>query len=198
MTSTDIAPAEQYRAIPSPARDRPKQLPTVRGKLFNAIELIVFQGMSLDEAAEQAGLTTYALRNAFAKQHVLAHLKARREVLRAAASGKNILRLTEIRDAADNMPAVNAIKLLEELGDDHSQRGSGASASPGVTIRVVTVVQSAPVQTYPSDMSRHDVKQINGLANSDANAASAVDREPSHDGQAIPDSAVRRPPRENP
>jgi hypothetical protein len=38
------------------------------------------------------------------------------------------------RDAADNMPAVNAIKLLEELGDDHSQRQSGLSAQPGVSV----------------------------------------------------------------
>jgi hypothetical protein len=30
---------------------------------------------------------------------------------------KNIHRLRQIRDAADNMPAVNAIKVLEQIGD---------------------------------------------------------------------------------
>jgi hypothetical protein len=139
---SDVAITEQPRITANPFKDRTKSPVKVRGKLFSAIELMVFDGLPLDEAAQSVGLTTYTVRQAFAKPHVLVHLKQRREVLRAAASGKNILRLCEIRDAENNMPAVNAIKVLEQLGDEQQQRGSAVSASPGVTIRIVNVIQS--------------------------------------------------------
>ena len=86
-----------------PTPDRPKRTKRVGKKLFHAIELIVFEGKELGEAAVEAGLTTYTLRQAFARPQVLAHLRERREVLRAAASGKNILRLCQIRDSADRL-----------------------------------------------------------------------------------------------
>lgn len=177
--------------------ERPKQVDTrvnrVQGRLKAALDKMVWEGLRYDEAARELKFTVSAMRKALSRPHVLAYINAEKQVLRASVSPKNIHRLVEIRDAADNMPAVNAIKLLEELGDDHSQRGSGASASPGVTIRVVTVVQQAPVQTYPSDMSRPDIKQINDLTNSDANAASAADRaRPSDAVPALPESAVDR------
>src|SRR6516165_9062711 len=126
-----------------PTQDRPKRTRRVGKKLFHAIELIVFEGKELGEAAAAAGLTTYTLRQAFARPHVLAHLRERREVLRAAASGKNILRLCEIRDAADNMPAVNAIKCLEGL-DDEPLRAANAADARGVTIRIINIAPDAP------------------------------------------------------
>ena len=53
---------------------------------------------------------------------------------------RNIHRLAEIREAAPNMPAVNAIRLLSDM-DERQVGGSGSTPSAGVTIRVVTVVQ---------------------------------------------------------
>ena len=126
-------------AIAAPI-DKPKRL-EVRGKLRHALDAMIWEGLTSDEAATQFDFRVRSLRDALSRPHVLAYIRTEREVLRASVMPKNIHRLREIRDAADNMPAVNAIKLLEELGDDHSQRQSGISASPGVTIRVVTVVQ---------------------------------------------------------
>jgi hypothetical protein len=128
----DARPATR---LPTP--ERPRRTQRVGKKLFHAIELIVFEGKELGEAAAEAGLTTYTLRQAFARPHVLAHLRERREVLRAAASGKNILRLCEIRDADNNQPAVNAIKALEMLGDEQINRPN--TPSPGISIRIVQV-----------------------------------------------------------
>jgi hypothetical protein len=56
----------------------------------------------------------------------------------------NIHRLTQIRDAADNMPAVNAIKVLEMLGGEHSEQHS-SNSQPGVVIRLVSV-SATPAQ----------------------------------------------------
>jgi hypothetical protein len=140
----NVAFAAQPPPLPTP--ERPRRTQRVGKKLFHAIELIVFEGKELGEAAAAAGLTTYTLRQAFARPHVLAHLRERREVLRAAASGKNILRLCEIRDAADNMPAVNAIKCLEGL-DDEPLRAANAADARGVTIRIISIAQPAPIDT---------------------------------------------------
>jgi len=129
----DIAFSAQATRLPTP--DRPKRTKRVGKKLFHAIELIVFEGKELSEAAAEAGLTTYTLPQAFARPQVLAHLRERREVLRAATSGKNILRLCEIRDAENNMPAVNAIKVLEQIGDEPR---FSETTTPGICIRIVS------------------------------------------------------------
>jgi hypothetical protein len=141
----DARPATR---LPTP--ERPRRTQRVGKKLFHAIELIVFEGKELGEAAAEAGLTTYTLRQAFARPHVLAHLRQRREVLRAAASGKNILRLCQIRDAADNMPAVNAIKTLEGLDEEGLMRRTTDTPTPGIVLRIVNVApQPVPIDITP-------------------------------------------------
>jgi hypothetical protein len=147
-----VAFGAQTTRLPTP--DRPKRTKRVGKKLFHAIELIVFEGKELSEAAAEAGLTTYTLRQAFARPQVLAHLRERREVFRAAASGKNILRLCQIRDADNNMPAVNAIKVLELIGDE--QRIS-ETATPGICIRIVSSAQ--PIDITPKQPQIMDAEQ---------------------------------------
>jgi hypothetical protein len=134
-------PQHVARTARLPTPDRPKRTKRVGKKLFHAIELIVFEGKELGEAAAEAGLTTYTLRQAFARPQVLAHLRERREVFRAAVSGKNILRLCQIRDAENNMPAVHAIKALEQIGDEQANKPN--LPSPGISIRIVQM-NSAP------------------------------------------------------
>jgi hypothetical protein len=58
--------------------------------------------------------------------------------------------LCEIADADNNMPAVNAIKALEMLGDE--QITNKQTASPGVTIRIVNV-SATPVQHEQTTIS---------------------------------------------
>jgi hypothetical protein len=151
-----VAFGAQTTRLPTP--DRPKRTKRVGKKLFHAIELIVFEGKELGEAAAEAGLTTYTLRQAFARPQVLAHLRERREVFRAAASGKNILRLCQIRDAADNMPAVNAIKTLELIGDDEGLMRRDIDTGPGISIRIVHQ-SPQPIDITPSPSQIIDAEQ---------------------------------------
>jgi len=113
-------------------------------RVRQAIEHMVNDADDYQNAAAKAGLTTHALRLALGKPHVAAYLRAQVQVLRTAQGPRNIHRLCEIRDAANNMPAVNAIKVLEQLPDDAAARASAGSAAPGVTVRIVNLVQSPP------------------------------------------------------
>ena len=96
-----------------------------------AIEAMVWQGLDYAAAAKEAGITTRAMRLAMGKPHVVQYLNAEKQVLRSSAGPRNIQRLMQIRDAADNMPAVNAIKALEEIGSDAAISSQRQSA-PGI------------------------------------------------------------------
>ena len=111
--------------------------PRITARVKRAIEAMVNDGADYQQAAKQVGLSTYALRLAFAKPHVMAFYKTQCQVLRASTTARNIHRLCEIRDAENNMPAVNAIKALELIGDE--QTTNKQTTSPGVTIRIVNV-----------------------------------------------------------
>ena len=187
---SDVAIAEPPQSKP----DRSKRIDQLTPRVRRAIDLMIWDAMPYDEAAREVGLTTRAMRLALGKPHVVAALKREMHVLKTSEGPASIKRIKTIRDAAENKPALDAAMWFV-TEDEQQSRQSGVSASPGVTIRVVTVVQSAPVQTYPSDMSRPDVKQINGLADSTSNGASTADLaqlpRPSDSVQAIPQSAPR-------
>jgi hypothetical protein len=123
--------------IANPKLPQPASGPRARvqGKLAQAIDLIVFDGLPMDVAAKQSGLTTYTVRQAFGRTHVIAHLKRRREVFRASVCGANVHRLAEIRDAANNIPAVQAIGMLERM-DLEPAATRATQATPGLVIVV--------------------------------------------------------------
>lgn len=128
------------QALNLPAGTNGKRL-KIGSKLRCAIQAMVWDGLPLNEAAQKANLTTAAVRQALSKSHVLQYLKSEKEVLRSSVNTRNITRLAEIRDAADNMPAVNAIKVLEELGED-----SGNSGAHQRSAGLVIVIQNTPMQ----------------------------------------------------
>ena len=139
----------QSLAFGANPRDRRTRLPVKRigGRLKQALDLMVWgdgerRYLPDNEAAAIAGLNVISIRNALTKPHVLAYYREQREVLRARESPANIHRLCEIRDAADNMPAVNAIRALEQIGDEQTTKPH--APSPGVTIRIVNVAQPPP------------------------------------------------------
>jgi hypothetical protein len=115
---------------------KPLQAPPLARK---AIELMVWEGHHRDEAAKAAGMLPKSLYNALRKHHVRAYYLAQLEVLRTSERARNIHRLCEIRDAANNMPAVQAIKTLEALPDD-MPAGGGQQMVPGLSI----IITAAP------------------------------------------------------
>lgn len=136
---------------------KPKGL-KVTPRVARAVEAMVWDGKPLDEAAREAELTTRALRLALAKPHVLAMMKAEKHLLQTSHGPRNIHRLAEIRDAGNNMPAVQAIGMLERMADDNSPTRSGTSAaSPGVTIHIHAAPQAG---TQPHPVRHIDAKPL--------------------------------------
>jgi hypothetical protein len=141
----------QHLAFGANPRERKTVLPAKRigGRLKQALDLMVWgdgerRYFPDNEAAAIAGLHVLTIRSALQRPHVLAYYKQQREVLRARESPANIHRLCEIRDAADNMPAVNAIRALEQLGDEQTNKPH--APSPGISIRIVSLASPpAPV-----------------------------------------------------
>jgi hypothetical protein len=147
----------QHLAFGANPRERKTVLPAKRigGRLKQALDLMVWgdgerRYLPDNEAAAIAGLNVISIRNALHKPHVLAYYKQQREVLRARESPANIHRLCEIRDAADNMPAVNAIRALENLDEQSLTRHSSDLPTPGISIRIVhETPRPAPIDITP-------------------------------------------------
>lgn len=135
-------------SVPSTQVDKPKRL-RVGKKLQIAIDAIVFEGADLQEAARTANSSTRAIRRALERSHVVAHLRKRREVLRTSAAGQNIRRLVAIRDAAENMPALQAIRELERLGDEQHSAGRISTPFAGVTVNIVHVANEPLARNQP-------------------------------------------------
>ena len=135
--------------------------PRITKRIREAIDVMVERGLSYDRAAAECGIATRHMRLALSKPHIIAYYKAQCQVLRGARLARNIHRLSEIADAEDNMPAVNAIKAL--MYDENEQTNTKQTTSPGVTIRIVNV-SATPVQHEQTTIS--------------ANADAAITSEP--------------------
>lgn len=112
----------------------------VTGRLKRALDKMIWEGLTRDQAAEAAGLTRHALYCALRKAHVLMHFRGELGTLRESTRAKNFHRLDGIAETSGNdMARVAAIKTMEAISDEQqAQRAS--SASPGVTIRIVNQV----------------------------------------------------------
>jgi hypothetical protein len=123
------------------ARNR-RSKPRITKRVKDAIDAMVERGCHYSEAAADAGISTRNMRLALEKPHVSAYYQARLNVLRGARAARTFHRLCEIADRQDNMPAVQALRALSQLGDEQTTRPS--APTPGVTIRIVNVAQMPP------------------------------------------------------
>jgi hypothetical protein len=111
-------------------------------RVREAIDKMVADGLDYAAGATEAGLTPRAMRMALAKPHVVAYYHEQCQVLRSSTAARNIHRLCEIRDAENNMPAVNAIKTL--MGIEEQTNNKQTNTSPGVSIRIVNLTATPP------------------------------------------------------
>ena len=125
-------------APPFPEPLRKPRTAVIPSRIAHALKLMVDEGKPIHLAAQASGVSTHVVREAFAKPHVLQYVRKRRQMLLASVNARNIQRLAEIRDAADNMPAVNSVLALERMGDATSTPGGSLSHSPGITIQITT------------------------------------------------------------
>jgi hypothetical protein len=142
---------------------RPDRIDRLTPKVRKAIELMVWDGKPFNEAAQEVGLTSRAMRLALGKPFVLAAMKRELQVLRESEQPRNIHRLVEIREAAPNMPAVQAIRDLMHLSDNAHGSQSAASTSPGITIRIINQAPAAMVDVTPIDaqLTRDAIEHVN-------------------------------------
>lgn len=139
MSDQAIATVHQP-TLPARKPAAPKTI-RVTGKVRAALDLMVWGALPRKDAAEKAGISEHGLYKALRKPPVKAYYLAECEVLRSSSRARNIHRLEEIRDAGNNMPAVNAIKTLEQIGDDPATISSTSQRSPGV---VIVITSSQP------------------------------------------------------
>jgi hypothetical protein len=153
------------------AKDRSGKL-TVTGKLKVALDAMLFEGSRRADAATLAGITDHGLRTALRKPHVARYYNEGLQVIRESERARNIYRLIEIRDAADNMPAVQAIKELELTPEQarSGQRGGPRSGyiidlsdePAGIVVRIFNPPAPAPASEPPMVDVTPNAKPIGG------------------------------------
>jgi hypothetical protein len=141
--SLDVAPSQSIAQI---ERRKRKSAPRMHAKTRQAIELMVWEGMTRNQAAQATGMNPKSLYHSFLRPWTKAFYREQLEVLRSSERARNIHRLVEIRDAADNMHAVQAIAALERLED---QPHSSGSAQRGPGLQIVIVQNAQPSHTIP-------------------------------------------------
>jgi hypothetical protein len=120
----------------------------VTGKLRIALTQMVWAGSRRADAAREAGMSNHGLREALKKPHVKAYYLAELGTLRESERAKTFHRLCDLRDQDENKnAAVAAAKALEQIADEAVVRNAGVTATPGVVIKMVTLVQAqSPAQ----------------------------------------------------
>jgi hypothetical protein len=143
MSSTDIV-QQQPRNAPI---HNPKQ--RISGKVKAAIELMVWDGLGRDEAAQAAGLKPHSLYCAFRTPHVRRFYLAEFEVFRISGRAKRFHRLDELAMQDENKnAAVAAIKAAEQLDDEAPAINSRTAQIPGFII------------VMPHDLARNESERI--------------------------------------
>ncbi len=155
-TSQAIAPAAAGTPTTQPKVKRELR---VTGRLKQAIEQMVWSGLTRAQAAKATGMAEHSLYVAFRKPHVKAHYLSELEVLRTSERARNFHTLCEVRDQTTNqMARVNAVKALEQV-DEETER-KAAVRTPGVTIVIASGEQSLKSVTIDAHSS---VKQAIGV-----------------------------------
>ena len=130
-----------------------------------AIDAIIHDRCSRAQACKRAGFTERAFYLALEKPEVAAYWNRELQVLRVGERAANIHRLCEIRDAADNMPAVNAVKTLEQLDAEAIARPIGQADARGIVIKFITQAPLAPTVDVTPKPSQ--IGSSHGLPNQD-------------------------------
>lgn len=135
---------------PAPVSRSPISVETKNGRKLrmtrrvqHCIDLMVWDGLKRDDAAEKAGMKANSLYVALRKPDVRAYYLSECEVLRTSGRARRIHRLEQMAEQDDNkQAAVNAIRALDNISDEQ-QASIGASRSPGFQIVIVNS-QSQP------------------------------------------------------
>jgi hypothetical protein len=126
---------------PRSPTERPRRIPQA---VQAAVLLMIHEGTDFVAAAQANGLRPDTMRRWLHRPELVSFLRKERAAYRQAICSGNEHALAAIRDevAGNAMAKVNAIRTLEALGEGAALRSSEAP-SPGIVLRLVTVVQDA-------------------------------------------------------
>lgn len=153
MSSNTEQPSRQ--ALQAKTASRPGK---VTGKLAEACRLMVEEGLTYQEAAQQAGLHVRSMYVAMQRRHVLAHLRAMREVFVERICLENPRHLAELRGQRANMAAaVRAVGQLEMMRNEPRYPG-GVQTQPGLTVVIMGAAPAARSTSPVIDMRADDTQ----------------------------------------
>jgi hypothetical protein len=146
---TDKKPPQSRKLVPQKVgpldkRRRPRGLTRA---VRTAIDAIIGDRCTRDEACKRAAITERALYLALAKPEVAAHWNAAVQVLRTGERAANLFALIDVRDNSGNaMARVTAAKALE-LVPEHEAAARGQQMMPGLQIVIVQGAGGPPLRT---------------------------------------------------
>ena len=121
-----------------------RKTPAPSGSVPRALDLMVYEGHSRDQAAKLVGMLPKSLANALRRASVKQYYAQALEILRTSERARNIHALTAVRDESSNaMARVAAVKTLEQIED--VAVGTSAPTRPGIII----VIGGAPPCPLP-------------------------------------------------
>jgi hypothetical protein len=121
---------------------------------------MVEQAIDRVTAARQVGMRPDSLRRWLRQRETLAFLRQAHDYHLATLCAANPTKLAQIRDTSPNWTSrVQAIRTMADLGDQVS-RQTGTAQTPGVVLRLVTVVQDAKAVGQAIDMAPASVSHV--------------------------------------
>jgi hypothetical protein len=104
-----------------------------------AIEAIVYDRCTREEACKRGGITERALYLAFEKPEVAAHWNTQIVMLRTGERAANIFALVDVRDGSTGNPMarVQAARSLESMAEAAPPSSIGDRNRPGVVIQII-------------------------------------------------------------
>lgn len=144
---TDLHGDASPPAITPPRKHLERSAPgRVTGRLKAALDAMLWENLTDNEAASKFKITVTAIRLALKRPHVARYLREQRQVLHARELGRNSQALIKIRDESANaMAQVAAVREIERIADGETQHPRTPQA-PGF---VIIVQQPGPAMAQP-------------------------------------------------
>jgi hypothetical protein len=157
---TDKAPPQSRKLVPQKVgpvdkRRRPRGLTKA---IRTAIDTLIHDRCTRDQACEKAGISERALYLALQKPEVAAYWNGQIDVLRTAERPASLFALIEVRDGVGHsnaMARVNAAKSLLDQGDAVAATGAQVRPAPGLQIVLIqpTALEPKTINVVPVDIT---------------------------------------------
>jgi hypothetical protein len=143
----------------TPSDRKPPARQRLSAKLTAALDAMVWDGLTMVQAARKVNLSAVAMRQALSKSHVIGYLNREKQVFRATLSTGALTRMAELSQQNDNLTAAVAATrtLLNESDQEHSP--GQRQALPGLVVQIIN--SPAASHALPSVRTiEHDAQDV--------------------------------------